>query len=119
MPELLQLRSASKSAERSTAPALAEEQQKDDDDVEDHGEQGKEGAGVQGVLASLLAKKLAVAVRPGLSDPPCVARIDLRCNLRDKIEIATDFNSIFSSYILYSRPRYKPSTQYDRKKIEI
>ena len=55
---------------------------------------------MQGVLASLLAKKLAVAVRPGLAWPQRSSMshlLYLRCNLRNKI--ATDFNSIFAFYI--------------------
>ena len=35
-----------------------------------------------------------------------MCRIYLRCNLRDKIEIATDFNSIFFLYFHISRPTY-------------
>ena len=69
---------------------------------------------MQGVLASLLAKKLAVAVRPGLSDPPCVASIcGAICGTR-----STSQQLLILYFFLYfhiSRPTYNFQLNIDPK----
>jgi len=53
-----------------------------------------------------------------------MCRFYLRCNLRDKIDISTDFNSIFFLYFHISRPTYNfqlnkiyRKTEYGSKEI--